>query len=298
MKLIIIVLANLAVFGAFIANAEAQSVGEIRLKQSEIISTNRWHGLTFNCHLEEADEIATTPGSPPLDVDDPSTPGCNGWEINIVMNGDFYRSNTDYELPLFDINYGIGDNLQIKYEVPNAMSNNRSNTLGDSKLGVKFQFYGNEVSRVQAAIYPQVQFNSPGGESSKQDLHSLGTVTTLPFLISRRLAKTRKGDVMLTANIGYNKSTRADTEDFVSAAVGVGAPLIRKSSILMELVTEQAFHRTADDPRQQLVKFDIGATVPLSKQLLVFALLGHSLIASDELEHTYLLTGFRWLPGE
>ena len=102
---------------------------------------------------------------------------------------------------------------------------------------------------------------------------------------------------MMTGKLGYNISTRLGTQDFVFAAVGIGAPFIKASSISMELVTQRASRRAGDDPRQQLVKLDVAATLPLNKNLLVFGLLGHSLLASDELDHSYVLTGFRWLPA-
>ena len=297
MKRLLLSLLSLLILSAGSARAEVESVNEIKLKQDEVISTGHWHGLTFKCHLDEDDEIETTPGSPPLDVDDPSTPGCNKWEINIVMDGDLHHSKNEYELPLFDINYGIGDNLQLKYEVPNTVSSDRHGSLGDSKIGVKFQFYGNEESRLQMAVYPQLLLSSSNQAAAADEPSSRGTVTTLPFLITRRLAKTKRGDIMMTANLGYNISTRPDTLDFVSAAVGVGAPFIKSSSILMELATEQAARRAGDDPRQQLLKLDVAATVPLNKNFLLFGSLGHSLIASDELDHSYVLTGFRWLPS-
>jgi len=287
----------LVIFSAVSAQAEVESVSEIKLKQDEIISTGRWHGLTFKCHLDEDDEIETTPGSPPLDVDDPSTPGCNKWEINIVMDGDLHHSNNQYELPLFDINYGIGDNLQLKYEIPNTVSIERRASFGDTKLGVKFQFYGNEESRLQMAVYPQLLLSTSGQSDGAEESSSRGRITTLPLLVTRRLSKTKRGDIMMTGNLGYNISTRLDTQDFVSAAVGIGAPFIKASSISMELVTQQASRWAGDDPRQQLVKLDVAATLPLNKNLLVFGLLGHSLIASDELDHFYVLTGFRWLPA-
>src|SRR5436190_4558027 len=65
--------------------------------------------LGHECKADEG-SLETTPGSPPLDVDDPGTPGCNGWEVNIVTTGEFGKGMSA-ETPLLDINYGIGDNI-------------------------------------------------------------------------------------------------------------------------------------------------------------------------------------------
>lgn len=280
------------------ANSEPVSVNESVLKQKEATSTSGFHFLTFKCHLDEGDEIATTPGSPPLDVDDPGTPGCNTWEINIVMDADLTHNENNYELPLFDLNYGIGDNLQLKYEVPYSVSSSQNPNVGDSKFGLKFQFYGNDESRTQMAVYPQLLTKTPGKKSVSETEDTSGTITTLPLLLTKRLARTTRGDIMLTGNIGYNISTRAETQNYLSAALGVGAPLVGRSAILMEVATQQALTVKADEARQQLVKLDLAATTPVNKNFLVFASVGHSLTASDTLNHTYVVSGIRWLPGE
>jgi hypothetical protein len=275
----------------------SESSAKSSLKQDDVLSAGNFHGLTFNCKSDDNDEVETTPGSPPLDVDDPATPGCKAWEINIVMDGDLSRAENVYELPLFDINYGIGDNLQLKYEIPYSVSGTSNSSFGATKLGVKFQFYGNDDAKTQMAIYPQVTIATPGKKTDPANGAS-GTITTLPFLMSKRLTKTTGGDIMLTGNIGYNLSTRADTQNYVSGALGIGAPLAGKTSVLFEIATEQALKGTAEDPRQEIVKADVAAMGPLNKHLLLFGLVGQSLVASDNLDHTYVLTGFRYLPGD
>ncbi|MBC7398045.1 MAG: hypothetical protein H7333_11430, partial [Bdellovibrionales bacterium] len=73
---------------------------------------SNFHWLDSNCANESHELVETSPQSPPLDVDDPGTPGCNHWEINVVMSGNLSLTGKKYELPLLDINYGIGDNIQ------------------------------------------------------------------------------------------------------------------------------------------------------------------------------------------
>lgn len=57
-------------------------------------------------------------GSPPLITDDPGTPGDGHWEINIGVSTEKRPGARASELPLLDLNYGVGDRLQLKYEVP------------------------------------------------------------------------------------------------------------------------------------------------------------------------------------
>jgi hypothetical protein len=52
--------------------------------------------------------FAHAQGGPPMITDDPGTPGDGHWEINIAATGRHASSFTEAELPLIDINYGLG----------------------------------------------------------------------------------------------------------------------------------------------------------------------------------------------
>jgi len=53
---------------------------------------------------------------PPFRTDDPETPGNKHWEINFGWIGDRNPGSGAYQVPDFDINYGLGDRIQLKYE--------------------------------------------------------------------------------------------------------------------------------------------------------------------------------------
>lgn len=59
-------------------------------------------------------------GGPPFITDDPATPGAGNWEINVGWTGMHRAAGGEYELPNLDMNYGWGDRLQLKYELPLA----------------------------------------------------------------------------------------------------------------------------------------------------------------------------------
>jgi hypothetical protein len=95
-------------------------------------------------------------GGPPFRTDDPETPGNEHWEINFGWIGDRNPEAGDYEVPDFDINYGLGDRIQLKYELPIAIEEIRPLPatpttpalaghviagLGESLLGIKWRFY-------------------------------------------------------------------------------------------------------------------------------------------------------------
>src|ERR1700690_4064865 len=84
-------------------------------------------------------------GGPPFITDDPGTPGNKHWEINLGWTGIHNPGASSYQLPDIDINYGLGDRIQLKYEIPLAAATDENNTtragLGESFPGVKFRFY-------------------------------------------------------------------------------------------------------------------------------------------------------------
>jgi hypothetical protein len=113
-------------------------------------------------------------GGPPFITDDPGTPGNRHWEINLGWIGDHNPAHASYQLPDFDINYGWGDRIQLKYELPIAAATDENNTtragLGESLLGVKWRYFehhtpgepkSDENMTFSLGTYPQVSLNNP-----------------------------------------------------------------------------------------------------------------------------------------
>jgi len=95
-------------------------------------------------------------GGPPFRTDDPETPGNHHWEINFGWDGERNPAAGSYQVPDFDINYGLGDRIQLKYELPIAIEETRPQPatstataqpghviggMGESLLGIKWRFY-------------------------------------------------------------------------------------------------------------------------------------------------------------
>jgi hypothetical protein len=99
---------------------------------------------------------ARAQGGPPFRTDDPETPGNKHWEINFGWIGDRNPAAGAYQVPDFDFNYGLGDRIQLKYEIPIAIEETQPQPatrdtpaqpgqviggLGESLLGIKWRFY-------------------------------------------------------------------------------------------------------------------------------------------------------------
>ena len=99
-------------------------------------------------------------GGPPMVTDDPETPGDGHWEINLAAFGDHTRARTEAGFPDADINYGLGDRIQLKVDVPWGFTKDAGqgwkSGLGTGNVGVKWRFVdGGEEGRLSLSTYPQ-----------------------------------------------------------------------------------------------------------------------------------------------
>jgi hypothetical protein len=124
------------------------------------------------------------PAGPPLITDDPDTPGPNSWEIDVATTSQYAQHEWNLETPLLDINYGIGDHLELTYELPWAVvvsaGGGASSGLGNSLCGVKWRFLDQTNAWLDASTYPQVEFNNPTS-SVRRGLADDGMSVLLPF---------------------------------------------------------------------------------------------------------------------
>jgi hypothetical protein len=84
-------------------------------------------------------------GGPPLLTDDPGTPGNRNWEINIASMRTDTLGEREIQAPLLDINYGLGDRIQLKYQLAYVFDGDNGGpyrgTPGNSLMGAKWRFY-------------------------------------------------------------------------------------------------------------------------------------------------------------
>src|SRR5207249_11374460 len=87
---------------------------------------------------------AVAQGGPPLLTDDPDTPGNRHWEINVAWTLSQKQSERLFGIPLIDINYGLGQRLQLKAEVPWLILKERregtESGIRSTNFGVKWRF--------------------------------------------------------------------------------------------------------------------------------------------------------------
>lgn len=102
---------------------------------------------------------------PPI-TDDTGTPGPNNWQVGMALTADKERDHTRYETPVMEVDYGIGKNVGLKYQVAwitlhSEAQDTTKNGLDDQLIGVQWRFLDEEKIGAAMSFLPQVQFNSP-----------------------------------------------------------------------------------------------------------------------------------------
>lgn len=239
--------------------------------------------------------VDMTVGSPPMVIDDTSTPGPGSWEVNIVFAGDLSTDSDTYESPLVDINHGVGEKGQLTYELPYAftrtgLTDEAGNTetvkargVADSEVGVKYRFYDNDETNLSLAVYPQIEFTTPGARSRGSDgVADGGTTWVLPFQLTKEFAR-----ASITANANVEKSTD-DPHAHLFAGFGAGTRLTRKLALLGEVAGGDL-----DSAGEERVLFDVGLHMKISETHALVAALGLDLHAGDGQEHRYITVGYQ-----
>jgi hypothetical protein len=160
-------------------------------------------------------------GGPPLITDDPYTPGQNNWEINIAGTLERRAQTWLWETPLLDINYGCGERVQIKYEIPYLIEDQEGaeaqGGVGNSGLGVKWRFLDEDKHGIAMAVSPAFEFNTDAS-ARRRGLVSDNLAFVLPFQIARSFGK-----MGLNLEIGYALVEQEENEWLYGLAFGYDA---------------------------------------------------------------------------
>jgi len=146
-------------------------------------------------------QAAQAQGGPPMLTDDPDTPGDGHWEINFLSTLERSRSGWLFEAPNVDLNYGVGNHIQLKFEAPWLIRKESGERAiggpGNSMAGIKWRFLDEERSGFDMSTYPQLEFNNPTRSVAK-GLMERGMNLFLPIEAVKKV-----GPLEVNGEIGY-----------------------------------------------------------------------------------------------
>jgi hypothetical protein len=238
-------------------------------------------------HKKGEEPVEMTIGAPPMVTDDTDTPGDGNWEINLGLHSESGGGEHRIEAPTIDINYGLGDKLQLTYEVPYAFvrqaddatgTRRGASGFGDSIVGAKYRFYDNKDNGLSFAIYPQLEFRTPG---SSKLVSENATDFILPLLVTKEFEHFALG-----AEAGAEFS---GGDQRVFASFGGGWRLTERTAMFAELAGTDL--NAADEKR---VAFNVGLRRKISEAHSISGLIGRDVDAGGgQARQTYFTVAWQ-----
>jgi hypothetical protein len=224
-------------------------------------------GLLFAL-LMTLSHLGTAQGGPPFIGDDPGTPGDGNWEINVAAYTERHPTERLYNAPILDMNYGVGDRIQLKYQVPYLVDGTDGGPtrsgLGKSLAGVKWRFYDSGEDGLQISTYPQLEFNNPTS-SLERGLVDFGTRFYLPIEVTKKI-----GSFEVNPEVGYWFAS-----DKSSQAWAAGLVVLREVNKRLELAGE--LYNTANtNGTNHWNTYDGGGRYKLNEHFVLLFMAGRS----------------------
>jgi hypothetical protein len=218
-------------------------------------------------------------GGPPYYTNDPGTPGHLNWEINLGYMPFFYSNQSVSHTPDVDINFGIGDRIQLTYENAWLRVQNPSTAtkfgLGQSNPGVKWRFYDAGESGLAISVFPQLFLNNPN-DAVRRGITPASDTFLLPFEFSKKF-----GPVDVDYEIGY-QFVHKGPDGWLTGLV-VGHDFTPKLEGDIEFYSLGSFH-----PSQSQPTIDFGGRYKIHRPVILLFMAGRSLEPSRSNQSYFL----------
>ena len=235
-------------------------------------------------------QAAMAQGGPPFLSDDPDTPGNHHWEINLGFLGERNPGEGAYQVPDIDINFGLGNSIQLKFELPLAVAETRGPSghinagLGNSLLGVKYRFYahhtkkeraqprGERESKFALSVYPQIALNNPTRSVARRIVDP-GPEVLLPIE-----ANTILGPIRISGEIGYWLTSGDAPNSWIHGAV-IGHEFKKDTELYLEFYDQRDVGGT---PQATESSLGLGGRLPIvsSGMFRLIGMGGHDVASS------------------
>jgi hypothetical protein len=225
-------------------------------------------------------------GGPPFYTNDPGTPGNMNWEINLGYMPFYYSNSSVSHTPDVDINFGVGDRIQLTYENAWLRVQNPGSAakfgLGQSNPGVKWRFYDTGEDGIGISTFPQFFLNNPG-DAVGRGITPASQSFLMPLEVTKKL-----GPVDVDFEIGY-QAVHKGPDGWITGLV-VGHAVTPKLELDAEFYNQGTFHPPANSPRNAPT-FDIGGRYRLHSPVLLLFMAGRSLLEQSP-NHAYFIGYF------
>jgi hypothetical protein len=211
---------------------------------------------------------AVAQGGPPYYTNDPGTPGPLNWEINLGYMPFLYSDQSVSHTPDVDINFGVGERIQLTYENAWLRVHNPSSKtefgLGQSNPGVKWRFYDAGESGLSVSVFPQLFLNNPN-DAVRRGITPASESFLLPFEFSKKF-----GPVDVDYEVGY-QFVHKGADGWLTGLV-VGHEFTKKFEMDVEIYSQGTFRPSENQPT-----IDVGGRYKLHSPVILLFMAGRSL---------------------
>jgi hypothetical protein len=161
---------------------------------------------------------ARADAGPPFLTNDPGTPGNGNWEINIAAMQTTLPGVSTWQLPQLDVNYGLGDRIQLTGEIPyvvvNASGQPQATGWGNANPGVKWRFFDQGEEGWRLSTFPMYQ-TGVSSEAQDKGIGVAGPRIFLPLEVARKV-----GSLSVDLEAGTFIPVHGDHEHILGLVVG------------------------------------------------------------------------------
>ena len=206
-------------------------------------------------------------------TDDPGTPGNRKWEINLAVTFEHRPNETSFDAPGIDLNYGIGENIQLTLQGGPVLLKRSGRGLigglGGTEAALKWRFLDEEKSGLDVSMFPRVIFNI-AQSSVRRGIAEDGTRFQIPFQIAKTF-----GRFHADAEFGPRVSTIGPGE-WIYGIVG-GVDLAKTTMLMAELhgTSRMSFAR-------DVLTVNFGVRQKLNEHFIFISSLGHDIRSPDD----------------
>jgi hypothetical protein len=215
---------------------------------------------------------ARAQAGPPYLTNDPGTPGNGNWEINLASVTSRSQGVTQWQIPQIDLNYGLGDRIQLTYEVPyvvqSASGAPQASGWSNGFPGIKWRFFDQGEGGWQMSVFPQ--FETAGSASAQsKGIAAEGSRLLLPVAVARSV-----GPLDLDFEAGYYFAHRGP-EERILGFVG-GHQFTPRLELDIELYND---HAMGAEPN--FTTLDVGGRYRLGRGFILLFMAGRSIANSS-----------------
>jgi len=206
-------------------------------------------------------------------TDDPGTPGSGKWENNFAIAFEHRPNETSIDVPAIDLNYGIGDRIQLTLQTAPVLLKRGDHGLvgglGSTEAAVKWRFVDEGKDGFHMSMFPRVIFNV-SQSSARRGLAEGGTRFQIPF----QAAKTF-GRLHLDAEFSPRASTVGRSEWLYGIICGFD--VAKQTMLMAELHDESRMNFSRD-----MLTLNFGLRHEFTENYILILSMGHELRSPDQ----------------